>query len=58
MIWRILKSPFVTGPLFALLMAVVSLTYLTPDHQFFVAVGVRSCSSLSGGMTNGGRAAF
>ncbi|ATU72397.1 UDP-forming cellulose synthase catalytic subunit [Komagataeibacter rhaeticus] len=39
MIWRILKSPFVTGPLFALLMAVVSLTYLTPDHQFFVAVG-------------------
>lgn len=39
MIWRILKSPLVSGPLFALLMAVVCLTYLSPDHQFFVAVG-------------------
>lgn len=39
MIWRIVKSPFISGLLFALLMAVVCLTYLSPDRQFFVAVG-------------------
>ncbi|QHC34703.1 UDP-forming cellulose synthase catalytic subunit [Komagataeibacter xylinus] len=39
MIWRVLKSPLVSGPLFAILLAVVCLTYLSPDHQFFVAVG-------------------
>ncbi|WP_308720206.1 UDP-forming cellulose synthase catalytic subunit [Komagataeibacter xylinus] len=39
MIWRILKSPLVSGPLFAILLAVVCLTYLSPDHQFFVAIG-------------------
>ena len=39
MIWRIFKSPLVSGPLFAVLLAVVCLTYLSPDLQFFVAAG-------------------
>nr|WP_239019984.1 UDP-forming cellulose synthase catalytic subunit [Novacetimonas maltaceti] len=34
-----MKSPFVSGVLFALLMAVVCLTYLPPDRQAFVAIG-------------------
>lgn len=56
MIWRIVKSPFISGLLFALLMAVVCLTYLSPDRQFFVAVGEEFCFFLSADIMNDGRA--